>query len=91
MDGDVWTVVIEDSSGAVNDILIAFDLRHDLLLHVYGRQRNLKRRQRLTCDLWLFGPLDNRGEISILQEIVEELLLQSLNFWLSDHSIASDP
>ena len=40
MDGDVGAVVVEDGAGAVDDFLVALDLRHDLLLHLQRRQGN---------------------------------------------------
>ena len=38
VDGDVGAVVVEDGAGAVDDFLVALDLRHDLLLHLQRRQ-----------------------------------------------------
>lgn len=35
------TVVVEDGAGAVDDFLIALDLRNDLLLHLHRRQGDL--------------------------------------------------
>ena len=43
VDGDVGAVVVEDGAGAVDDFLVALDLRHDLLLHLQRRQRDLDR------------------------------------------------
>ena len=37
VDGDVGAVVVEDGAGAVDDFLVALDLRHDLLLHLQRR------------------------------------------------------
>jgi hypothetical protein len=34
VDGDVGAIAAEDGSGAVDDHLVALDLRHDLLLDV---------------------------------------------------------
>ena len=42
VDGDVGAVVVEDGAGAVDDFLVALDLRHDLLLHVQRRQGDLE-------------------------------------------------
>ena len=41
VDGDVRAVVVEDGAGAVDDFLVALDLRHDLLLHLQRRQGDL--------------------------------------------------
>ena len=41
VDGDVGAVVVEDGAGAVDDFLVALDLRHDLLLHLQRRQGDL--------------------------------------------------
>ena len=38
------TVVLDDCPRPVNDLLVAFDLRDDLLLHFQRRQRDLKDR-----------------------------------------------
>jgi hypothetical protein len=38
------TVVLEDSAGTVDDLLVALDLRHDLLLHVQRRYGNFVER-----------------------------------------------
>ncbi len=35
-------VVVEDGAGAVDDFLVALDLRHDLLLHLQRRQGDLE-------------------------------------------------
>ena len=42
VDGDVGAVVVEDGASAVDDFLVALDLRHDLLLHLQRRQGNLE-------------------------------------------------
>ena len=42
VDGDVGAVVVEDGAGAVDDFLVALDLRHDLLLHLQRRQGDLE-------------------------------------------------
>ena len=57
VDGDVGAVVVEDGAGAVDDFLVALDLRHDLLLHLQRRQGDLDAR---SSSLEIV-PLDSRS------------------------------
>src|SRR5712691_3123395 len=66
MDGNVRAVVVEDSAGAVDDFLVALDLRHDLLLHIQRRQGDLVFQNLPWCDVTLCSPSSGR-----LAEIIE--------------------
>ncbi len=46
-------VVVEDGAGAVNDLLVALDLRHDLLLHLQRREGNLDSLEGVDVDVLL--------------------------------------
>jgi len=42
VDGNVWAVVVEDGAGTVDDFLVSFGFRYDLLLHFERRQGDLE-------------------------------------------------
>ena len=53
MDGDLGAIVVEDGAGAVDDFLVALDLRYDLPLYLQRRQGDFDLSERVAVKLWL--------------------------------------
>ena len=70
--------MVEDGAAAVDDFLVALDLRHDLLLYLQRRQGDFYLGEHVAVELWL-SPAGRK--VSRLFPILFRLSKRPVEFW----------
>ena len=91
MDGDVGTVIVEDFASAVDNFLVALNLRHNLLLHLQRRQGDLNTPQLLLIKLWNRNTRDEWHQIGLVEYLDQEAIYQKITLWPQDMRMIIDP